>query len=415
MESTKKYLYNFFGKDLPISGRLITCLDNIEYAGKLGFQDIWRAIERSLPEISNFYSFISADTVSFEKKRFKRQKRLIDNSDEFKKILLKTFSGSSVQNDKYFFSNPNDLGIELIRSEKIDILDFAYGILSQHRYSRNKKNRVVVNSILERIINHSKLSEINIEDPEQFKSIHKLVKSYFYEHPLKSQITTQEFAIQLENDVIKINPIGTIGYASIQPILNYTDEINIIHPTGISLNEAIIQLEFLINKNSKEQEFQDFFESNPDFLRSLGDYSEIYPHVVLKNPKGGSLIPDFFLKRINSDLCDICDIKRPISDIIRYQNNRVRFRDALMEGIAQLKTYRDYFENPLNRDKVVNDKGLLVFHPKVILIIGKRSSYNSDIDRIRLESDLPRYVNIKTYDDILNRMKFWHKRMINQI
>ncbi len=174
-------------------------------------------------------------------------------------------------------------------------------------------------------------------------------------------------------------------------------------------SSSLSTLARLIDTAAKEQEFQDFFEQHPEFLLSLGEYSTAYPQVVLSHPTGGNLVPDFFLERLTSEYCDICELKRPTSEFVRYQKNRIRFRDAIMEAAAQLREYREWFEVEDRRNVFLREHGLRVFRPQAVLVIGRRQSFRDEVDRIRLEADLPRWLVLKTYDDVLATARQWRR------
>jgi hypothetical protein len=78
-----------------------------------------------------------------------------------------------------------------------------------------------------------------------------------------------------------------------------------------------------------------------------------------------------------------------------------------MEGVAQLMTYRDWFDDRRNRERFRSAYGLTAFRPRVVLVIGRRRSFYDDIERMRLESMLPSGVQLKTYDDIVARARQW--------
>jgi len=141
----------------------------------------------------------------------------------------------------------------------------------------------------------------------------------------------------------------------------------------------------------------------------LGPYQNIHPQLVLHTDEGQRLIPDFFLERIDSDLSDICDLKRPTAELVRKQRHRTRFRDAVMEGVAQLDHYRNWFEDRANRESFKERHGFTSYRPRVVLIIGRRHSYYDDIERLQLESNLPTWVRLTTYDDVLIRVRQWQQ------
>ena len=86
-----------------------------------------------------------------------------------------------------------------------------------------------------------------------------------------------------------------------------------------------------------------------------------------------------------------------------------------MEAIAQLEHYRDWFEDKHNRTRFYEKYGLKSYRPKVIVIIGRRDNFYHEVDRIRLESRLPSYVDLKTYDDVVDKARQWRMFAISNI
>ncbi len=136
--------------------------------------------------------------------------------------------------------------------------------------------------------------------------------------------------------------------------------------------EALSHLEALINGNSNENEFQQFFEGHPEFLLALGggEYVELHPQVVIERDEG-SLIPDFFLEKLNDKFADICDLKLATQRLTANRHNRLGFRAAVHEAIAQLDFYRNWFEDREKREAFYRKTGLRVYRPRVIVIIGR--------------------------------------------
>jgi len=176
---------------------------------------------------------------------------------------------------------------------------------------------------------------------------------------LDPSANSQQFALEWDGQKIRIRPFGLWGGYQLQesPLPDgslWVARGNVIQPATTFSEEAIDELEYLIAKDALERDFQTFFELNPEFLIALGDYIRIHPQLILREDDGRRLIPDFFLEKLNSDFSDICDLKRPTSELVRYQKNRFRFRDVVRQAVAQLEHYRDWFEDKANRDKFYN-------------------------------------------------------------
>jgi thioredoxin len=176
-----------------------------------------------------------------------------------------------------------------------------------------------------------------------------------------------------------------------------------ISADDIALRNAVEEFERMINDPElKEKDFQDFFETYPEFILNE-DYKEAHPHVVLHRDEG-DLIPDFFLEPINTDhLCDILDIKTPAARVFTIKKNRPRFSAAVLDGIAQLREYQGYFDDLEARRRVESEYGLVAYKPRLFLIIGKRGSVDPFAVK-RMEQGFSD-VSVRTYDDILKRME----------
>lgn len=172
----------------------------------------------------------------------------------------------------------------------------------------------------------------------------------------------------------------------------------------LALGAAIDELESLINgSNAKEQDFQDFFERNPDFILN-DDYKRAYPQIVLTKDDGETLVPDFVLEPLDQGaLSDLLELKLPAAQVFVLKKSRMRFSAAVMEACAQLREYSLFFDEERNRTAVKSKYGLLAYKPKMFLIIGRRGTL-SPISIRQIESDTPN-LYLRTYDDIANRMK----------
>lgn len=222
----------------------------------------------------------------------------------------------------------------------------------------------------------------------------------------------QQFAIYHDGKGFRIRPFAVFNNYQLKesPLPDGSLWIargNIIQPNSVFSDEALDWLESLIDKNARESEFQLFFKRHPEFLLALGNYKAIHPQVILHEDIGTGLVPDFFLEKMNSDFCDICDLKRPTAELVRIQKHRVRFRDSVMEAVAQLEHYRDWFDDKDNRNVFYAKYGIRAFRPRIVAIIGRRQSYYDEVNRIKLESSLPRWVSLVTYDDVLDKAKQW--------
>ncbi len=235
-------------------------------------------------------------------------------------------------------------------------------------------------------------------------SVEKLDPSY----------SSQQWILYYDDSGYKIKPFGVwnVNQLDESPLKDGSLWIargNVIQPPSRFREEAISELENLINKNALEKDFQDFFERNPEFLLTLGAYKGIHSQLILQEQNGEKSIPDFFLEKLNSDFCDVVDLKRANMELARNQTRRKRFRDAIMEGVAQLEYYRNFFEDKRNREDFRRRYGLQAYRPRIVLIIGRRQNYYDEVESIRTRALLPGHLELRTYDDIVELARHYVK------
>lgn len=223
-----------------------------------------------------------------------------------------------------------------------------------------------------------------------------------------------QFSFLLELDIqnrLKVHPYGDtarimVADASQESPFSATQGI-LMPPLASSdiLNEATICLfEELINRNTKEHDYQDFFEDHPEFFQAVG-YEAAYPQLSLTDLSSNEMIPDFFLKPSSTSFLDILEIKRPNARLItsRHDGRRVRFSSHVHEAVAQLLEYKRYFEIKEHREIFCRRYHLRVFRPKIVLLIGRDSAF----DRVRhpkiLRDELPHDFEILTFDGLAQR------------
>ncbi len=224
-----------------------------------------------------------------------------------------------------------------------------------------------------------------------------------------------EFVISLDKSgQIRFRPLGHLGDHALRSqtgLLLPTRALQVFGETyGAYSQDQIAELEDLINDSrSNENHFQLFFERHPHFFRRW-DYRAIHPHVYLtrESDNDGPLIPDFLLTNQDAQQAFLLDLKLPSERLITRQKNRDRFSAAIMEARAQLTTYRDWFDDKYNREKVKDKLGMSVFRPQLAVIIGRSSEFRDELDRQRLRSAHPD-IEVVTYDDIL---KFCKRRQL---
>lgn len=202
--------------------------------------------------------------------------------------------------------------------------------------------------------------------------------------------------------VVSLTPDGS--YKFLDEVQNLRNILYVTSSETMSLQMAVEELEELANSpNSKEKDFQNFFERYPNFILN-DEYKNAHHHVVLTKDDGESFIPDFVLEPMNQDsLCDLLELKLPTAPIFVLKKKRMRFSAAVLEACAQLREYSIFFDEEKNRRRIQEEYGLLAFKPKMFVIIGRRGDVNP-IDVRKIESDFPN-LNLRTYDDVITRTK----------
>jgi anti-anti-sigma factor len=224
-----------------------------------------------------------------------------------------------------------------------------------------------------------------------------------------SKMDALTFLLTLQQGNIQVLPGAQQGIYKL-PISNSSQgELIVASPYVIAnatrsfLRQEIEEFEYLINaERTNEHDIQKFLEAHPKFL--LGQkYQTVHSQVILDREKQGSLIPDFLLQPFGKQFCDIVDLKLPGAPVIVGGQNRMRFSSAIAEAAAQLRTYRDYFDDASHRNAVLKKNGVSAYRPKLAVFVGRSSSL--DEMAYRQVSDGLTDVEVVTYDDLIDRAK----------
>lgn len=180
-----------------------------------------------------------------------------------------------------------------------------------------------------------------------------------------------------------------------------------------TLPGKIKELRVLMTKqNLKERELQDFFEKNPEFL-CLATYRRLFSQIVLETTDGKKLVPDFFLERVIDNYCDILDIKLPQKQVLTGTEERRRFTVEVYEAIAQVREYKDYFDEARNREEVTRKFGLQVYKPNIKVLIGSTANVEKK-ELIKIRAQHPD-IEVITYDDILKQIEHLKDLLENSV
>ncbi|PYS21118.1 MAG: hypothetical protein DMF72_18470 [Acidobacteria bacterium] len=171
--------------------------------------------------------------------------------------------------------------------------------------------------------------------------------------------------------LVSLTPDGT--YRFIDEGQNLHRIVYVAPSETFALQQAIEELESLINDpRAKEQDFQSFFERNPNFILNE-DYKKAHPHIVLTEEDGYELIPDFVLEPLDQNaLSDVLELKLPSAQVFVLKKSRMRFSSAVLEAAAQLREYGVFFDESRNREAIKEKYGLLAYKPRMFVLLAER-------------------------------------------
>lgn len=193
-------------------------------------------------------------------------------------------------------------------------------------------------------------------------------------------------------------------YSLLDPKQTHYKILHVASAATLELGDVIEKFEDLINRErARESDFQRFFEEHPSFI--LGDeHRRARSHLVLE-AEGGALIPDFVLEPIECNgLADLLELKLPSARVLVYKKARLRHSAEVMEACAQLREYSAFFEDPKNREYVRSRYGLHAYRPRLYVIMGRQPKVDA-IEFRRVSDDLPARITLRTYDELLARMR----------
>jgi hypothetical protein len=127
----------------------------------------------------------------------------------------------------------------------------------------------------------------------------------------------------------------------------------------------------------------------------------VQPTLEWQSESRDAIKPDFILVQ-PGDYGDICEFKLPHLKTggIVGRHNRASFSAEINSYVAQTRVYKEYFEDPNNRNWVENKFGIKVHNPARYLIAGTRSDMKSD-EWKGIESDY-RDLRILNYNDLVD-------------
>lgn len=399
---------------------MVKILEVLSHGGKEPDQRLRQAIEMASPAMSVLGEVTSAHILEALCRLNTRGTAALSLEN------FKTAFDVATSRDRYLIPKENRVPLEDVIADPLDNVTFWRDVMSQGKgstvgasdflkavvrsaeRSRSFEGRVRAGDILAQVLTGS--VEGTLDASPAFDRLRQILTqspdgSDDFQYALMLQEERMVFRIvSTLDDYVQESDTGL--WVPQRALLTHLGRV------GLFTKDEVEELEFLINDpKATEAEFQKFFERHPHFLRKW-DHREVFPHVYLTSNDQGPLIPDFILTNVGTQDAAIIDIKRtlraPTKRLIRHQDNRVRFADAVQEAYAQLRTYRRWFEVPENRKMLTSKLGMEIYNPRLMVIIGRTSEFRDSVERARLRADNPD-VEIVTYDDIL---RFAQARMV---
>ncbi len=164
-------------------------------------------------------------------------------------------------------------------------------------------------------------------------------------------------------------------------------------------------IELIGNKKTTEPQLTKFLEQNENkFILTMGFLSkEIHPQLLLEwqSQEKDNIQPDFLIVRPNG-FADIVEFKLPDtkSKTIVGKSNRETFSAEINKYISQTRVYREFFEDPNNRNWVKDKFHLSVRHPKRYLVVGRRWDFSSEIWKEIIDDY--KDIEIITFDELVD-------------
>lgn len=174
------------------------------------------------------------------------------------------------------------------------------------------------------------------------------------------------------------------------------------------LEKAIDNLQEIIDLDSEESKFQEWFSQNPIVFTVLGYKNQIeHPKLVYE---GETYIPDFMAQTI-TDEWEIIELKTADASILKDTERRHAFFSETEKNLSQCREYSLLFYDTTCRNKFNEDYNTTCHKtPMIRLIIGRNGGLDKLLVNELLAGRVPR-INILTYDDILNHLKVRHKSL----
>lgn len=173
----------------------------------------------------------------------------------------------------------------------------------------------------------------------------------------------------------------------------------------------------LLQKELKEQRYQEFLEMHPqliprEFIQNHGIHFDM---VFRKLSLARDYVSDFFYLSKSTDdwNCIMIEIEKPYSKF--FKNGSNEFHQNFIDGISQIRRWRAWFEDNSNKDNFINNTLRSVRVPqsmsrnpcylKYVLVHGRREEYQDNYIRSGLiRAEERDDFKIITYDSLMENL-----------
>jgi hypothetical protein len=148
-----------------------------------------------------------------------------------------------------------------------------------------------------------------------------------------------------------------------------------------------------------EVRFQHFFDRHPRLL-NLWPHKHAFSQVRLIGTDGQILIPDYILTDPELARATVLELKSPRAVWVRTVRSHRGYSSLVHQACTQLRSYRDWFRLPANRQSLAEQLGMAVYEPRLAVLIGSSPGLTPEL-RQSLGTHASD-VDVVTYEELLS-------------
>ncbi len=165
----------------------------------------------------------------------------------------------------------------------------------------------------------------------------------------------------------------------------------------------IEQLEGLLQSGAREEEYQEFFTSNPVFLNPLAS------QLISKHKLGDDFITDYVLETLTGEYIAV-EIEKPTDPVFTQSND---FSHQFVHAFGQVIDFIDWIEQNIS---YAQKKLPGIAAPCGMLVIGRRTALTrAQSDKLRRFNKNSSAVEVVTFDDLLFRARSLQKNIRHRV